>query len=168
MKTVRTQSLKDGVYSVTIEFDSYGRRDLTASQEKEIIENYGCKLIYKDIEFSDYYKVENGNVVRGTYGDGDLISEISFSMQFITFGDLVKLNLNNQEIPLNGGLLLEYKVKAEALSDSVVGEKLTTKEKVATAMCKLFAEKVEEAITKIIDKAIEKTDDFESVTDVTL
>lgn len=152
MKTVRTQSLKDGVYSVTIEFDSYGRRDLTASQEKEIIENYGCKLIYKDIEFSDYYKVENGNVVRGTSGDGDL----------------VKLNLNNQEIPLNGGLLLEYKVKAEALSDSVVGEKLTTKEKVATAMCKLFAEKVEEAITKIIDKAIEKTDDFESVTDVTL
>lgn len=152
MKTVRTQSLKDGVYSVTIEFDSYGRRDLTASQEKEIIENYGCKLIYKDIEFSDYYKVENGNVVRGTSGDGDL----------------VKLNLNNQEIPLNGGLLLEYKVKAEALSDSVVGDKLTTKEKVATAMCKLFAEKVEEAITKIIDKAIEKTDDFESVTDVTL
>ena len=152
MKTVRTQSLKDGVYSVTIEFDSYGRRDLTASQEKEIIENYGCKLIYKDIEFSDYYKVENGNVVRGTSGDGDL----------------VKLNLNNQEIPLNGGLLLEYKVKAQALSDSVVGEKLTTKEKVATAMCKLFAEKVEEAITKIIDKAIEKTDDFESVTDVTL
>ena len=152
MKTVRTQSLKDGVYSVTIEFDSYGRRDLTASQEKEIIENYGCKLIYKDIEFSDYYKVENGNVVRGTSGDGDL----------------VKLNLNNQEIPLNGGLLLEYKVKAEALSDSVVGENLTTKEKVATAMCKLFAEKVEEAITKIIDKAIEKTDDFESVTDVTL
>lgn len=152
MKTIRTQSLKDGVYSVTIEFDSYGRRDLTASQEKEIIENYGCKLIYKDIEFSDYYKVENGNVVRGTSGDGDL----------------VKLNLNNQEIPLNGGLLLEYKVKAEALSDSVVGEKLTTKEKVATAMCKLFAEKVEEAITKIIDKAIEKTDDFESVTDVTL
>lgn len=152
MKTIRTQSLKDGVYSVTIEFDSYGRRDLTASQEREIIENYGCKLIYKDIEFSDYYKVENGNVVRGTSGDGDL----------------VKLNLNNQEIPLNGGLLLEYKVKAEALSDSVVGEKLTTKEKVATAMCKLFAEKVEEAITKIIDKAIEKTDDFESVTDVTL
>lgn len=152
MKTIRTQSLKDGVYSVTIEFDSYGRRNLTASQEKEIIENYGCKLIYKDIEFSDYYKVENGNVVRGTSGDGDL----------------VKLNLNNQEIPLNGGLLLEYKVKAEALSDSVVGEKLTTKEKVATAMCKLFAEKVEEAITKIIDKAIEKTDDFESVTDVTL
>ena len=152
MKTIRTQSLKDGVYSVTIEFDSYGRRDLTASQEKEIIENYGCKLIYKDIEFSDYYKVENGNVVRGTSGDGDL----------------VKLNLNNQEIPLNGGLLLEYKVKAQALSDSVVGEKLTTKEKVATAMCKLFAEKVEEAITKIIDKAIEKTDDFESVTDVTL
>lgn len=152
MKTIRTQSLKDGVYSVTIEFDSYGRRDLTASQEKEIIENYGCKLIYKDIEFSDYYKVENGNVVKGTSGDGDL----------------VKLNLNNQEIPLNGGLLLEYKVKAEALSDSVVGEKLTTKEKVATAMCKLFAEKVEEAITKIIDKAIEKTDDFESVTDVTL
>lgn len=152
MKTIRTQSLKDGVYSVTIEFDSYGRRDLTASQEKEIIENYGCKLIYKDIEFSDYYKVENGNVVRGTSGDGDL----------------VKLNLNNQEIPLNGGLLLEYKVKAEALSDSVVGEKLTTKEKVATAMCKLFAEKVEEAITKIIDKAIEKTDDFESVTDITL
>lgn len=152
MKTIRTQSLKDGVYSVTIEFDSYGRRDLTASQEKEIIENYGCKLIYKDIEFSDYYKVENGNVVRGTSGDGDL----------------VKLNLNNQEIPLNGGLLLEYKVKAESLSDSVVGEKLTTKEKVATAMCKLFAEKVEEAITKIIDKAIEKTDDFESVTDVTL
>lgn len=152
MKTVRTQSLKDGVYSVTIEFDSYGRRDLTASQEKEIIENYGCKLIYKDIEFSDYYKVENGNVVRGTSGDGDL----------------VKLNLNNQEIPLNGGLLLEYKVKAKALNDSVVGEKLTTKEKVATAMCKLFAEKVEEAITKIIDKAIEKTDDFESVTDVTL
>lgn len=152
MKTIRTQSLKDGVYSVTIEFDSYGRRDLTASQEKEIIENYGCKLIYKDIEFSDYYKVENGNVVRGTSDDGDL----------------VKLNLNNQEIPLNDGLLLEYKVKAEALSDSVVGEKLTTKEKVATAMCKLFAEKVEEAITKIIDKAIEKTDDFESVTDVTL
>lgn len=152
MKTIRTQSLKDGVYSVTIEFDSYGRRDLTASQEKEIIENYGCKLIYKDIEFSDYYKVENGNVIKGTSGDGDL----------------VKLNLNNQEIPLNGGLLLEYKVKAEALSDSVVGEKLTTKEKVATAMCKLFAEKVEEAITKIIDKAIEKTDDFESVTDVTL
>ena len=152
MKTIRTQSLKDGVYSVTIEFDSYGRRDLTASQEREIIENYGCKLIYKDIEFSDYYKVENGNVVKGTSGDGDL----------------VKLNLNNQEIPLNGGLLLEYKVKAEALSDSVVGEKLTTKEKVATAMCKLFAEKVEEAITKIIDKAIEKTDDFESVTDVTL
>ena len=152
MKTIRTQSLKDGVYSVTIEFDSYGRRDLTASQEKEIIENYGCKLIYKDIEFSDYYKVENGNVVKGTSGDGDL----------------VKLNLNNQEIPLNGGLLLEYKVKAESLSDSVVGEKLTTKEKVATAMCKLFAEKVEEAITKIIDKAIEKTDDFESVTDVTL
>ena len=152
MKTIRTQSLKDGVYSVTIEFDSYGRRNLTASQEKEIIENYGCKLIYKDIEFSDYYKIENGNVVRGTSGDGDL----------------VKLNLNNQEIPLNGGLLLEYKVKAEALSDSVVGEKLTTKEKVATAMCKLFAEKVEEAITKIIDKAIEKTDDFESVTDVTL
>ena len=152
MKTIRTQSLKDGVYSVTIEFDSYGRRDLTASQEKEIIENYGCKLIYKDIEFSDYYKVENGNVVRGTSGDGDL----------------VKLNLNNQEIPLNGGLLLEYKVKAKALNDSVVGEKLTTKEKVATAMCKLFAEKVEEAITKIIDKAIEKTDDFESVTDVTL
>lgn len=152
MKTIRTQSLKDGVYSVTIEFDSYGRRNLTASQEKEIIENYGCKLIYKDIEFSDYYKIENGNVVRGTSDDGDL----------------VKLNLNNQEIPLNGGLLLEYKVKAEALSDSVVGEKLTTKEKVATAMCKLFAEKVEEAITKIIDKAIEKTDDFESVTDVTL
>ena len=152
MKTIRTQSLKDGVYSLTIEIDSYGRRDLTASQEKEIIENYGCKLIYKDIEFSDYYKVENGNVVRGTSGDGDL----------------VKLNLNNQEIPLNGGLLLEYKVKAEALSDSVVGVKLTTKEKVATAMCKLFAEKVEEAITKIIDKAIEKTDDFESVTDVTL
>ena len=152
MKTIRTQSLKDGVYSVTIEFDSYGRRDLTASQEREIIENYGCKLIYKDIEFSDYYKVENGNVVKGTSGDGDL----------------VKLNLNNQEIPLNGGLLLEYKVKAGALSDSVVGENLTTKEKVATAMCKLFAEKVEEAITKIIDKAIEKTDDFESVTDVTL
>jgi hypothetical protein len=152
MKTIRTQSLKDGIYSVSIEFDSYGRRDLTSTQEREIIENYGCKLIFKDIDFSDYYKVENGSVVKGTSSDGDL----------------VKLNLNNQEIPLNGGLLLEYKVKSEALSDSVIGTNLTSKEKVATAMCKLFADKCEEAITKIIDEAVAKTDDFESVTDVTL
>lgn len=152
MKTIRTQSLKDGIYSVSIKFDSYGRRDLTATQEKEIIENYGCKLIYKDIEFSGHYKVDNGSVVKCEASEGDE----------------VKLSLNNQEIALDEELLVEYKVKADSLNDKVIGTSLTTKEKVATAMCKLFADKIEEAITKIIDGAIAKTDDFESVTDVTL
>ena len=152
MKIIRTQSLKDGVYSVTLKCGGYGRRNLTANEEREIIENYGCKIIFKDIDFSDYYKLDNGNVIKGSSDDGDL----------------VKLNLNNQEIELNSELLLEYSVKVTSLSDSVVGTNLTTKEKVATAMCKLFADKIEETITDIIDKAIEKTDDFEGVTEITL
>lgn len=152
MKTIRTQTLKDNIYTVRIIFEDYGRKELTPKEEKEIVENFGCKLLFKDIDFSGYYKIENGNVVPTEESNGDL----------------VKLNLNNQEVYLNSSLELEYSVKVDSLSDSVIGEHLTSKNKVAIAMCKLFADKIEKAITKVIDEAIAKTDDFESESEITL
>lgn len=152
MKLTKKQAIDNGIYSVTLSFCEYGRTDLTPEQEKELIENYGCKIFFKDIDFSGYYKVDNKNVVKGSESDGDMI----------------KLTLNNQEVKLDETILLEYKVKADSISDTSVGQKLTSKEKVATAMCKLFADKIEEAIKKEIDDAVSKTDDFESSEDITL
>lgn len=152
MKINREQKLQDGVYSVSLKFGEYGRQELTSEKEKEIIENFGVKIAYKDIEFKGNFKVEKGNVI-----ESDQVSD-----------DEVKLALNNVEIPLNENLLINYSVKVDSINESMLGTHLDTKEKVAAAMCVLFRSKVEKEITKRIEEAIAKTNDFEKEEMVTL
>ena len=50
----------------------------------------------------------------------------------------------------------------------MLGTHLDTKEKVSMAMCILFGSKVEKEITKCIEEAIAKTNDFEKEEMITL
>lgn len=151
MQTVRTQSLKDGIYSVEVAFSSYGRPNLTPQEEKAILENYGVTIDLSAITFNGKYGLQGKDVVK---------------VDFSTAGDTVTLNLNKLVYPLDETFKASYSVKASTIA--TVGTVLNTKELMADAMCTLFAEKIEQAIQTAIDDAVLKTNSFEQTETKTL
>lgn len=154
MQTTRTQTLKEGIYNVEVKFSAYGRPNLTAVEEKEIIENYGLVIDYKKIVFSGKFDVVDGNVVEITNP--------------LTMGDEISLDLIPQVLVLDETFIVSYSVKASTLKDSMLTTSLKTKDLLAGAMCILFGNRIDGAITKVIDEAVAKTNGFETADTVTL
>lgn len=154
MQTIRKQTLKEGIYNVEVKFSAYGRPNLTAVEEKEIIENYGLVIDYKKITFSGKFDVVDGNVVEITSPTA--------------MGDEINIDLIPQVLVLDETFVVSYSVKASAIKDAMLTSALKTKDLLASAMCILFGNRIDEAITKVIDEAVAKTNGFETTDTVTL
>lgn len=153
MQTIRTQKLEQGVYSVEVTFQSYGRQTLTPQEEKEILQNYGVSISLSDIAFTGRYGIVSNDVVKVLAADP---------------GDDISLTLNKLVYPLDETFKVSYSIKASTINSALLGTVLDTKDKYADALCTLFGDKIEEAIEKAIDDAVAKTNSFEKVENKTL
>jgi len=149
MNITTTNEITNGVFSTVITVASFGADTLSSEEELNLLNNYSCKLRYKDLDFSGKFKVVDGELTITEDEDGAL----------------VELAVSDIAIPVNKNFKAEYKIALNKIQDNEIGEVFTTKEMVCEAKCKLFASVVKEGLRVILEDIRSKSTSFEGTTE---
>ena len=149
MNIITTNEITNGVFSTVITVASFGADTLSSEEELNLLNNYSCKLRYKDLDFSGKFKVVDGELTITDDVDGVL----------------VELAVSDIAIPINKNFKAEYKIALNKIQDNEIGEVLITKEMVCEAKCKLFASVVKEGLRVILEDIRSKSTSFEGTTE---
>ena len=149
MNIITTNEIENGVFSTVIKVASFGADTLSSEEELNILNNYSCKLRYKDLDFCGRFKIVDGELTMTNDEDGVEVE--------IAVSDLA--------IPINKNFKAEYKIALNKIQDSEVGDILTSKEMVCEAKCILFANVVKEGLKNILDEIRNKSTSFEGSTE---
>lgn len=147
MKFKITRQIKNKLFSTQIAFVEFGGAELTAEEEKELIENFNAPFIdTSKLTFSGKYGITEGKVAK----DDSTGEDVSFILPAARY-------------TIDEGFVAQYSIDCKHIKDDEVGTVLSDKEKVAEAKCCLFEATVEEAIKKEFDKLKKKRTGFENL-----
>lgn len=149
MKFEIKRNVAKGVFSTEIKFSGYGTGQLTPEQEKEIVEDFGVTLAYKDITFEGNYQLSGNDIIQGG-------------------AQAVTISLNNLEFDVDDTFEVSYSVTAASIQSSEMGNTLDKPELVAQAKCVLFEDKVQAQLKTLLDAARAKKTLFEKDKEVTI
>lgn len=145
MNITTTNDITNGTFSTVITVTSFGADTLSAEEELNLLNNYSCKLRYKELNFSKKFKVVDGELTVTEDEDGVL----------------VEISVSDIAIPINKNFKAEYKIALNKIQDDEIGDVLTSKEMVCEAKCKLFASVVKEELKRIVEEIRNKSTSFE-------
>lgn len=149
MNITTTNDITNGVFSTVITIASFGADTLSSEEELNLLNNYSCKLRYKDLNFTGKFKIVDGELTMTEDEDG---AEVEIAVADIT-------------IPVNKSFKAEYKISLSKVQDTEIGDILTTKEMICEAKCKLFAEVVKDGLKAILEEIRSKSTGFEGTTE---
>jgi hypothetical protein len=149
MNIKTTNEITNGVYTTTITAVDFGYDMLSSEEELNILNNYSCKLKYKDLDFVGKFKVIDGEVMMTEDEDGSDIE--------IAVSDMI--------IPINKDFKAEYKVAVNKIKDEEVNDILASKEMICEAKCILFTTVVKNALASILEEVRNKATNFEGTTE---
>ena len=149
MNVTTTNDITNGVFSTVITVSSFGADTLSSDEELNLLNNYSCKIRYKDLDFSGKFKVVDGELTLTEDEDAALI----------------ELAVSDLAIPVNKSFKAEYKIALNKIQDDEVAGDLTSKEMVCEAKCKLFASVVKEELKRIVEEIRSKSTSFEGTTE---
>ena len=146
MKLKITPDIKDNVYSTNITVSSLGNQSLAPEEEAVMLANFPTYIQYKDINFVDKYTVD---------GSGKIVKDSE--------GDEVKVSMINAKKLVDATFTAHFEVATSSIVVPSTNTSLTTKELIADAMCRLFEDKIQEAVTNVLVGIRDKNkDDFET------
>jgi hypothetical protein len=149
MNIKTTNEITNGVFSTVVTVVGFGSDMLSGEEELNLLNNYSCKLKYKDLDFAGKFKVVDGELKMTEDEDG---------------AD-VELAVLDMSIPVNKGFKAEYKIALNKIKDDEVNEILTSKEMICEAKCILFSTVVKEGLKNIIEEIRNKATSFEGITE---
>ena len=149
MNLATKKDIEHNVFIVTVYCKELGTADLTDEQERELLNDFPSKIIYKDLSFKGKFNVVNGVPV---FTEEDT-------------GEEVSLTLTNQEIALDENFRAVYKVDMSKVQANDIGEILNSKELVCWAKCNLFAKVIEEEAARILSDIRSKASTFSGETE---
>lgn len=153
MKILPVRTIENDVYTTLLKPSEFGTSTMTEIMELEMLKDTPQILRYVDIDFTDKFKVVDGNPVISVEDDAVEI----------------KLDLNNKEFELNENFEVSLSVDANKIaSDEVDGTVFTTKQLVAQAKVILYETKVLARIKTLLDEARAHINKFEETTEVNL
>ncbi len=148
-----TNEITNGVFSTILTVDSFGSDTLSGEEELNLLNNYSCKLRYKDLSFIRRFKVVDNELVIVDETDGTTgVAE-------------VELAVTDMTIPVNKNFKAEYKIALNKIKDEEISDVLTTKELICEAKCKTFADTVKEGLKVILDEIRNKATNFEGTSE---
>lgn len=148
MNLICKEDIENEVFSITLQFDSYGSLGLSPEEEASLLNDFPVNLVYSDISFSGKYGLDaDGNVV---------VDDLT--------GDTVSLIIPNKKILLDSNFKIIYSISKSQITTNELGEKLTTPEKVCIAKCRLFQKAVIAQVTTLLTSVRGKITDFASST----
>lgn len=149
MNLATKKDIENNVFIVTVYCKELGTADLTDEQERELLNDFPSKIIYKDLSFKGKFNVANGVPI---FTEDDTGEEIS-------------LTLTNQEITLDENFSAVYRVDMNKVQTNDLGEILNSKELVCWAKCNLFAKVIEEEAARILADIRSKANTFSGETE---
>lgn len=149
MNITTTNEITNGVFSTVIAVTGFGADTLSGEEELNLLNNYSCKLRYKDLDFIGKFKIVDGELTMTD--DEDSVE--------------VELAVSDMAIPINKNFKAEYKIALNKIQDSEIGDILTSKEMICEAKCILFANVVKEGLRKILEEVRSKSTSFEGTTE---
>lgn len=144
-------NIENNIFITSITVDSYGTEQMSALEEKELLENFPSDISYRNLIFKKNIKM-NGAVPQVTdeVVDGVTVIEVTLPA------------LSNKEIPIGDNFNATYKIDTAKIPKSAVdGSVLTSVELVAQAYCLIFKTVICEEIEAIMDALRTKAPNFE-------
>jgi len=140
------------VYTTTIEAVEMGTSELSAAEEREILNNTPPTLRYKDIRFV-------GNV---TMGNDHLPALVTAAEPAEGTYDVVRLDLVDKEVPITPDFSVSYSVDSKKLARyATTKNKLQDAEDIAMAQLLVFEKCVIDKVTELVQGVRIHTLDFE-------
>ena len=150
-------NIENNVFATTITIDSYGTEQMSSDEEKELLNNFPSKLIYRELTFEKNVKIQGGvPVITEDAADDTTIVKVSLPA------------LTNKEISINDGFLAEYKIDLGKIPKANVNKVLTTVELIAQAYCLIYKTVICESVEGILDTLRTKAPSFEGEEIVTV
>ena len=144
-----TNEITNGVFSTVLTVAGFGSDKFSAEEELNLLENFSCKLRYKDLTFLKAFKIVDNQLELTSVSDGANI----------------ELVVQDMVIPVNKTFKAEYKIAINKIKDDELNDVLTTKELVCEAKCRTFAESVKDGLKTILDELESKVTNFEGTTE---
>lgn len=144
------RNVKDNKFETMISFEDYGGTDITAEDEKELLENYPCMISYKDLTFSGKFNVKDKEVVIDESDEGESVT----------------LTIMDKVLPLTENFQAKYEINTKDILDTELQAKLNTKEIICQAKVLLFEEKIVEKIKELIADLKAKDNNFEKASPI--
>lgn len=153
MKILPIRSIENDVYTTVIKPLEFGTSTMTSIMELEMLKDTPQVLKYVDINFTEKFKVVDGNPVISS--DDDAVE--------------VTLDLNNKEFLIDENFEVSISIDANKISSTEVdGVVFTTKQLVAQAKVITYETKVLARIKALLDEARAHINTFEETTEVNL
>lgn len=143
-----TNEITNGVFSTVITVERFGSEEFSSDEELNILNNYSCRLRYKDLDFSRKFNVVDNKL--------NMLPEETDES-----GEYVKLIVTDMLIPMNENFKAEYKIGLKQIKDEEIGDILSTKEMICEARCMTFADVVKEGLKAILNDVRAKSTGFE-------
>lgn len=176
MNILTTHDITNGVFSTVITISSFGSEMLSKEEELNLLNNYSCKLRYKDLDFTGDFKIVDGELkmvnkntevsnpedsgtTEGT-GDGEN-SDITTTSENVESTAHVEIAVSDIAIPINKNFKAEYKIALNKIQDSELGDIFTSKEMVCEAKCILFDNVVKKELARILEEIRNNARSFE-------
>ncbi|WP_291567032.1 MULTISPECIES: hypothetical protein [unclassified Clostridium] len=144
------RDVKNNRFETIISFENYGGTDITAEDEKELLENYPCMISYKDLTFSGKFNIKDKEVVLDESDNGETVT----------------LTVMDKVFPLTENFQAKYEINIKDILDSELQTKLNTKELICQAKILLFEEKIVEKIKELIVDLKAKDNNFEKASPI--
>lgn len=149
MNLLITNDIDKNVFSTNISIKEMGTASLTAEEESAILADFPTKVLFKNLVFVGKFDADNGLPVLTTDDTGEE----------------VKLELTNQEIPLDENFTTIYRVDMNKIPGSELGTVLNTRELLAQAKCVLFTSVIKAEIKRIMEDIRSKATAFTGETE---
>lgn len=154
MNIKTTNEITNGIFSTTVTITEFGSDMLTSEEELNLLDNYSCKLRYKNLNFVRYFKKVDNELVFADESEEGVEKE------------KIELVVTDVAIPVDKYFKAEYKIALNKIKDSdVTGDVITTKESMCEAKCKVFADEIKEGLKAILEEIRNKTTSFEGTTE---
>lgn len=144
--------IENNVFSTSITIDSFGTKELSDVEEKELLKDFPSKLSYKNLEFKKNVEIkEKSPEITDTEPNESTVVAVTLPV------------LSNKDILLDEHFEAVYHIDIDKISPTAIDEHvLTTKELVAQAYCIVFDEVICKAVESIMKELRDKAPKFVS------
>ena len=141
------RKIKDGIFTTSIFFKSYGSEQFTEQEEINLIRKYGCPIINAGGE------PFTGKVVYDKDNNKIIIDNEN--------GEEIILIMNSKKLPVSEDFKVSYTVDSNTIDNDELTVELNTPFKLAEAQCVLFEYNICERLKNALKTISNKTTSFE-------